>query len=535
MPHVALPTAQHLRTRLRRGVRGCLALAAAWWCLMPAAAHANTLETLLMPGKVANAHAKLEEDCSQCHDRTDKARMSSLCLACHKDIAADVKSRTGFHGRALPANTRCAGCHGDHKGRDADIVGLEATAFRHTQTDFRLEGSHAEVACVSCHAPGKKFREAPSACYACHKKDDTHKGKLGRECGTCHGVVSFKQTKFDHDKTKFQLRGGHQKVACAACHRDPTFKNAPTQCNACHAPDDVHRGGRGTDCASCHSTVSWTQSKFNHLKETGFALEGRHEKISCNACHKGGDFKAPLPKTCNGCHAAEDSHAGRFGDDCATCHKADAWKPVAYDHFAKHKWALKGKHEKLGCHDCHTGNAKQQKLPKDCVGCHRADDVHAGGMGTDCASCHRETGWRDSVRFDHDLTRFPLVGLHAAVGCEQCHADQRYRGTPAKCVACHKDEDAHKGSLGEECATCHNPNGWAHWQFDHGTTGFVLDGSHGKLACANCHVKPAYEVKLTRECAACHARDDVHDGAFGRDCGRCHTTRTFKGASPRRR
>ncbi len=503
--------------------------------MLPGLAAASSIETLLMPGKLSAAHVKYEEQCSNCHDRANKARMSVLCLACHKDIAADMQAKQGFHGRALPANARCAGCHGEHKGRGADIIGLEPTAFRHNQTDFRLEGGHATAACASCHQAGKKHREAPKTCVACHKEDDIHHGELGKECATCHEVKAFKPAKFDHAKTKFALLGAHEKTACAGCHRDTTFKGAPTQCNACHAPDDVHRGSRGAACADCHSTVSWKDSSFNHLKETGFPLEGHHDKISCNACHKGGDLKAPVPKTCHGCHAGEDSHAGRLGDDCALCHKPTGWKPVTYDHMAKHQFALNGKHEKLACHACHTGKAKEQKLPKECFGCHQADDVHAGGMGKDCAACHRESGWRDNVRFDHDLTRFPLVGLHASVGCEQCHADRRFRGTPVKCIACHKADDGHKGALGEDCATCHNPNGWAHWQFDHSTTGFAKDGAHAKLACRECHVKSTHEVKLVAECSACHARDDVHDGAFGRDCERCHATVSFKGAAPQRR
>jgi len=520
---------------LQNIVRGLQIIVAIGLMFFAGVAAAATLETLLMPGKLSAAHAEYEEQCSSCHDRANKARMSNLCLACHKDITTDMKGRQGFHGRALPANARCAGCHGEHKGRAADIVGLEPNAFRHQQTDYQLEHAHASVACGSCHKVGKRYRDAPHACVDCHKTDDIHLGKLGTDCAKCHDVKGFKPVHFDHSKTKFALLGAHDKAACVACHRDSTFKGAPTACNACHAPDDVHRGSRGPACQDCHSTVSWKHTRFDHLKETGFGLDGKHGKISCNACHKDADLKAKLPKTCHGCHAAEDSHTGRFGDDCATCHKPDGWKPVKYDHLAKHKYALNGKHEKLACHNCHTASTKTQELPKECFGCHQADDVHAGGMGRDCAACHRETGWRDQVRFDHDFTRFPLVGLHAAVGCEQCHADRRYRGTPAKCIACHKADDNHKGALGDGCATCHNPNGWAHWQFDHSTTGFTREGAHAKLACQQCHVKPTHEVKLSHECVACHATDDVHDGNFGRDCARCHSTRTFKGAAPQRR
>jgi hypothetical protein len=33
-------------------------------------------ETLLMPGKLTSAHAKYEDDCSNCHDRTDRSRQT---------------------------------------------------------------------------------------------------------------------------------------------------------------------------------------------------------------------------------------------------------------------------------------------------------------------------------------------------------------------------------------------------------------------------------------------------------------------------
>ena len=67
----------------------------------------GAVESLLMPGQVTKAHAKLEEVCSDCHDRTDRARQSALCLDCHKPIAADLREHKGYHGRmpnAAPAN-----------------------------------------------------------------------------------------------------------------------------------------------------------------------------------------------------------------------------------------------------------------------------------------------------------------------------------------------------------------------------------------------------------------------------------------------
>jgi hypothetical protein len=168
-------------------------------------------------------------------------------------------------------------------------------------------------------------------------------------------------------------------------------------------------------------------------------------------------------------------------------------------------------------------------MPKDCAGCHGVDDVHNGSLGRDCQSCHKESSWRDEVKFDHDLTRFPLVGLHVGVPCEECHATRAYRDAPHECVSCHRSKDVHKKQLGEECGSCHNPNGWSFWQFDHATmTDFPLTGAHDRLGCRDCHRMPEHESGTPSECASCHQGDDVHEGQFGRDCGRCHETASFR-------
>ena len=55
-------------------------------------------------------------------------------------------------------------------------------------TDFRLDGAHGSVPCESCHAAGKKYREAKGVCGDCHKSVDVHLGGLGGNCATCHNT-----------------------------------------------------------------------------------------------------------------------------------------------------------------------------------------------------------------------------------------------------------------------------------------------------------------------------------------------------------
>ena len=113
---------------------------------------------------------------------------------------------------------------------------LNEKKFDHSLTDFPLKGGHgaSKVGCRDCHKPNTKYRDAKTECAACHKKDDKHKGSLGNLCANCHVERNWKDVRFDHSKTKFSLTGGHQEVACKTCHKDPSFKNTPTACVACH-------------------------------------------------------------------------------------------------------------------------------------------------------------------------------------------------------------------------------------------------------------------------------------------------------------
>jgi hypothetical protein len=494
-------------------------------------ARAVSVETLLMPGKVSKAHIKQEETCGNCHDRTNKVTQSSLCLDCHKDVAEDVRLHSNFHGRMPNAGTgECKACHTEHKGRDADITQLDQAQFDHALTKLPLEGAHASLDCAACHKRGEPWRDATPGCSACHKADDVHRGQFTQSCGDCHSSLSWTGGKFDHDKTEFRLNGAHLPLTCDACHVGGRYKTTPKSCIGCHATDDEHRGSRGPDCAKCHTTKEWKTAKYDHLKETGFALLGVHADIDCLACHRSGNYKDKIPKDCDGCHRADDSHARRFGAKCEDCHDNDKWHPVVYDHLGRHKFALQGAHAKLDCHTCHTTNASA-KLPEDCEGCHRSENPHAGKVTGKCADCHGQDSWRADMHFDHDLSKFPLVGLHRVVSCVQCHTTQAFGGVPSTCNGCHAHDDVHNGGLGEKCETCHSPNGWKLWVFDHARDAhFPLLGAHSKLICADCHRQPPGTQKMSQECDSCHHQDDRHLGQYGAQCGRCHSTYSWKGA-----
>ncbi len=493
-------------------------------------AQAANIETLIMPGEVIAGHAEYESECARCHQRFSKTEQSRLCLDCHDKVSEDLQARQGFHGRAPGLSEQeCKSCHTDHKGRSADIVKLNRDSFDHKLTDYALQGAHTALPCAACHAADKPFRDAPSACNDCHQKTDPHQGRLGEQCADCHVETSWSKAEYDHDKTDFALQGKHREVICSACHPNQRYEDTPMECVSCHALNDVHHGRNGAQCADCHDAQSWDKPRFDHAKDTDFALRGAHAKLACAGCHSEAPGEQKLATTCIGCHRADDTHHGRNGERCENCHGEANWKESRFDHATKTDFPLKGKHKQALCTSCHRGKL-EDPLASGCIDCHRSDDVHQGNQGEDCARCHNEDGWGEQVVFEHDLTAFPLLGLHVSAPCEACHASTNYGEVATACVDCHADDDVHKQTLGEACADCHNPNGWSFWEFDHATaTDFALEGAHDGLVCAACHRTPhaGDSLQLSALCSSCHATDDKHNGRFGKQCDRCHDQESF--------
>jgi len=504
------------------------------------ASNADTLKSLLMPGPVIKGHEKYEKDCDQCHDTSSKAKQGKLCMQCHdhKNILDDVNKKTGFHGRLSDSiKTDCKHCHTEHEGRNANIILLDPSTFDHSKTDFLLKGMHAKTNCKACHKPEKKYHEAPHECFDCHEKADVHDGKQGKKCGDCHAPETWKQSAFDHDKkTDFPLKGAHKDTLCSSCHINQKFKDTPDTCIGCHKIQDIHQGGYGEKCDRCHTPKKWDEISFDHGKETDFKLLGQHEKAPCTSCHtaelikKNKKTKKKLPTDCFSCHKHDDSHKGKNGKKCEDCHTSKSWQKHKFDHDKETDFPLLGKHKELSCSYCHKGKIEKDEMKKACVECHKKDDVHQGKQGKKCNNCHTEKGWHDNVFFDHDLSSFPLIGMHAAIQCEECHLTSVYSSTDSECNTCHAGDDVHKTRLGTDCETCHNPNSWENWLFDHEkATRFKIDGAHEDVGCYDCHrTNSKGKLKASSDCIYCHRSQDIHNRQFGRQCGKCHNTESFK-------
>lgn len=189
------------------------------------------------------------------------------------------------------------------------------------------------------------------------------------------------------------------------------------------------------------------------------------------------------------------------------------------------------------CQDCHLEVARQRS---EAVG------LHSRLPGTErCQSCHVEHRGREVMitefaflNVDHTklsgfsleqhLTDYDGEPMH----CDSCHDQQRFIQETLDCLTCHAQEDhelmaLHIERYGLDCLACHDGVD-RYSDFDHDDS-YVLDGAHLDVACLDCHLEQQY-AGISRTCAGCHQDPQLHLGAFGSDCTRCHTTTAWRPA-----
>jgi len=344
-----------------------------------------------------------------------------------------------------------------------------------------------------------------------------------------------------------QVIEGHAKWEedCTKCHKrfDKAAQN--TLCQDCHKDirKDVEQkqGSHGRfkeqrECKECHTEhkgrkeniAPITEQTFDH-ERTDFPLKGAHadaKKIECKACHQPKIKYRGAPSDCYSCHKKDDRHKGKVGSACADCHTDRNWKEIRFDHD-KTRYKLRNKHVEVSCKDCHASD-RYKETPIDCYSCHKKDDKHKGQEGTKCEECHDDRSWKKSP-FNHNKSRFPLMGKHAKVECKKCHLTPAFKDAPLDCYSCHKKDDKHKGTYGEKCETCHAESDWKTITFDHDLhSKYPLRGRHITTKCESCHKGQLYKDKTPADCNACHKKDDKHKGQFTEKCESCHTERSWK-------
>ena len=292
-------------------------------------------------------------------------------------------------------------------------------------------------------------------------------------------------------------------------------------------------------------------TSFNH-RQTGFALTGVHNSLSCAQCHVG-NFSLTSP-ACLNCHTSDFNgttnpphKAANYPTGCAFCHSTANWTNAEFNHAAT-GFALTGFHTSLQCVQCHSDGAFDLTSGA-CINCHAADFANttnpphaAANYPQGCASCHTTSNWT-SATFNHTATGFALTGFHTSLQCVLCHSDGAFDLTSGACINCHSVDFANTtnpphaaAGYPQDCTLCHSTTNWTSATFSHTATGFALTGAHTSLSCAQCHLG---NFSLTSPaCLNCHTSDfngttnPPHKAAnYPTDCAFCHTTASWAGAT----
>jgi hypothetical protein len=543
-----------------------------------------------------NLKKKVPDDCANCHEDPHDGHLFGLkkCSWCHSPTYRqlstykfDHKRRTRFDTTGAHQKIACYDCHNAKLGTrkpsaDCEAAGChlkdnihgtrfnqfgsplpkcgtchpstswKAAVFNHDRrTKFRLTGKHAVTDCRGCHRGTlepkftfERFDPKTVGCMGCHEHKNVHDGEFkDKECTRCHksaGEIAITQKAVDlyhGPKSRFPLVKAHKGVKCDQCHTNNVYENTPRECGVrCHE-DSLHRGTLGDLCSNCHSGGEWAAVRFNHDEDTKWPLKGWHKRIpKCEDCHARREDYHKTPTNCSaeGCHAKDDVHRGRLGNDCEICH-LETGKNI-FDHNKHSDYKLDGAHLTTQCAECHPSITFKPR-PTNCFGCHPEPDVHKGQFGTRCESCH------NTVSFDqflplHDVGSFSLRGAHDNLDCKACHKDSRpLAGTGNLCITCHRQDDIHYNSLSPQCGDCHTQWTFAPARFDHTQVGCNLTGLHKALPCYDCHQTGNFGG-LSPTCYGCHAADARRvvvagaaiDHAGFIDCGNCHNPNSFRPA-----
>ncbi|MBZ5667092.1 MAG: hypothetical protein LAO30_21125, partial [Acidobacteriia bacterium] len=382
-------------------------------------------------------------------------------------------------------------------------------------------------------------------------------GNLNVPCQNCHTADGWKPIRavpeFNHDQTRYPLRGMHRNVTCTQCHVKPVFSNVGTRCQDCHA--DIHKRQLGANCEQCHSVRGWGVSiKEIQQHNNRFPLTGAHAAVDCDSCHKNAaNSKFQTMSTmCYSCHEADfkktvaPNHVTNgYSTTCEQCHGTDNWLNAKFDHNSV-GFPLTGGHAvpPRACTDCHANN-NFNLTSTACISCHQKDfqgttnpNHVAGGFSTTCQQCHTTVAWQPAS-FDHSKTSFPLTGSHTVPPrqCADCHVNNNYNITNTTCISCHQNDFNNANSpvphtgFPTTCEQCHDTVQWTDGKFDHSKTGFNLTGAHTvpPRACADCHINNNYNISNTT-CISCHqndfnnAKSPVPHTGFPTNCEQCHDT-----------
>ncbi len=462
--------------------------------------------------------------------RSSAPRRTACVSIAIRKWAWTCAQHTGFHGRLKPQP--CRACHTDHRGREAKIAPLDERAFDHTQTDFALRGAHAapELECRSCHATGKKLREAPGRCIDCHAKTRRAQGAPGQ------GVRRLpRRGELEGDS----LRPRQDALSLARRARAAQVRELP--------PGRALQGRRRAPAPPATARTTRTKARWARRAATvtpsvigsrrASIMARRASRFAARTCRSSARaatrttvFARP-PAPASPATARTTRTRARWARPAATATPSATGSRRAST-TARRASRCAARTRRSSARAATRATALKE-TPSTCVACHRKDDRHKGALGESCGNCHTERNWKES-KFDHAKTAFPLLrqprprevrslpprprvqahaqgllrlpqeGRHApgpaghevrelprrrhleegalrprARRASRCSAGtswsraaraMRPRATRTRRAIASPvttRDDVHKRRLGPRCETCHNARSWKSWDFNH--------------------------------------------------------------------
>ena len=303
------------------------------------------------------------------------------------------------------------------------------------------------------------------------------------------------------------------------------------QCVQCHRANDKHAGKNGAECGACHAATAWADVSFDHGARSGFKLTGKHKQLACQSCHAAG-VAAAVPRTCVGCHKADDRHAGKLGTSCADCHQTTRWSGTRLR--SRGGDALRAARRTRAARVRRVSRARRR-----CAARPRLRELPLGArsaQGPTRRALRRLPRRRRVARID------PVRPRSRGVPAARQARGARLQGVPlvarfprraaarARTVT-RTTIRTQDGSRARARPATTRPIGMLRASI---TTRPRTSRSRARianLACDTCHRAAdggrALAAAARGGCVQCHRRDDPHGGRFGGDCGECHGTTSF--------
>lgn len=295
---------------------------------------------------------------------------AALTLALLMTVASPVSAQAPAASppaAAAPASSAQAGA--------AEYVGQETCLTCHEGKDGSLAGTpHARAAdprspaaahgCESCHGPGGRHIEDPSAADTVRKFAQMTAGEANVACLSCHNRGPHAMWEGSaHDA---------RNMSCLTCHSVHDPKSEAAQLRA---------ASEAETCATCHTTQSMKIKRSAHMPV-------REGKMECSSCHNP-----------HGSMNVKNLRVGNYvNESCVSCH-TEKRGPFLFEHAA-------GRESCVSCHDPHGSSNDRMlvaKLPMLCQRCH-IHTRHPGTIydqvavnsrsnriiGRSCVNCHQQ-------------------------------------------------------------------------------------------------------------------------------------------------